>query len=89
MTSKFGLVLGNNINSQVDTVESPAASMFSFTLQVKPKGYCRTRSPSPACAQTDKEGGMDMETAAGFFAQVSGGERFMDYVRPHHPADPT
>ena len=31
--------------------------------------------------QVDKEGGMNMEDAAGFFANVFGGERFMDYVR--------
>jgi hypothetical protein len=30
----------------------------------------------------DKEGGMNMEDAAGFFANVFGGERFVDYVRP-------
>ena len=33
------------------------------------------------CFQVDKEGGMNMEDAAGFFANVFGGERFMDYVR--------
>ena len=31
--------------------------------------------------QVDKEGGINMEDAAGFFANVFGGERFMDYVR--------
>ena len=29
----------------------------------------------------DKEGGVGMEDAAGFFANVFGGERFRDYVR--------
>lgn len=33
-------------------------------------------------AQVDKEGGVGMEDAAGFFANVFGGERFMDYVSP-------
>ena len=28
----------------------------------------------------DKEGGLNMEDAAGFFANVFGGERFKDYV---------
>lgn len=28
----------------------------------------------------DKEGGINMEDAAGFFANVFGGERFVDYV---------
>ena len=28
----------------------------------------------------DKEGGVTMEDAAGFFANVFGGERFVDYV---------
>lgn len=32
-------------------------------------------------AMADKEGG-DMEDAAGFFANVFGGERFQDYVSP-------
>lgn len=31
----------------------------------------------------DKEGGMRMDDAAGFFANVFGGERFKDYVRSH------
>lgn len=31
--------------------------------------------------QVDKEGGVGMEDAAGFFANVFGGERFNDYVR--------
>lgn len=31
--------------------------------------------------QTDKEGGLSMDDAAGFFANVFGGERFIDYVR--------
>ncbi|TFK39858.1 X-domain of DnaJ-containing-domain-containing protein, partial [Crucibulum laeve] len=31
-------------------------------------------------AMADKEGGINMEDAAGFFANVFGGERFMDYV---------
>ena len=36
-----------------------------------------------AChVQVDKEGGVGMEDAAGFFANVFGGERFKDYVRP-------
>ena len=30
--------------------------------------------------QVDKEGGVAMEDAAGFFANVFGGEQFMDYV---------
>jgi hypothetical protein len=30
--------------------------------------------------QVDKEGAVNMEDAAGFFANVFGGERFMDYV---------
>ena len=30
----------------------------------------------------DKEGGIGMEDAAGFFANVFGGERFKDYVSP-------
>jgi hypothetical protein len=30
----------------------------------------------------DKEGGMSMDDAAGFFANVFGGERFVDYVGP-------
>ena len=30
--------------------------------------------------QVDKEGGVGMEDAAGFFANVFGGERFKDYV---------
>ena len=34
-----------------------------------------------ACLKVDKEGGVAMEDAAGFFANVFGGERFMDYVR--------
>lgn len=29
----------------------------------------------------DKEGGVSMDDAAGFFANVFGGERFRDYVR--------
>jgi hypothetical protein len=29
----------------------------------------------------DKEGGASMEDAAGFFAHVFGGDRFVDYVR--------
>lgn len=29
----------------------------------------------------DKEGPVTMEDAAGFFANVFGGERFVDYVR--------
>ena len=33
--------------------------------------------------QMDKEGPVTMEDAAGFFANVFGGERFVDYVRPH------
>jgi hypothetical protein len=33
-------------------------------------------------SMVDKEGGMNMEDAAGFFANVFGGERFVDYVRP-------
>ena len=37
----------------------------------------------------DKEGGMAMEDAAGFFANVFGGERFRDYVRPPAPILPT
>ena len=32
----------------------------------------------------DKEGGIGMEDAAGFFANVFGGERFKDYVRALH-----
>jgi hypothetical protein len=31
----------------------------------------------------DKEGGLSMDDAAGFFANVFGGERFHDYVRPN------
>lgn len=31
----------------------------------------------------DKEGGVGMEDAAGFFANVFGGERFRDYVSGH------
>lgn len=31
--------------------------------------------------QVDKEGPINMEDAAGFFANVFGGERFHDYVR--------
>jgi hypothetical protein len=31
--------------------------------------------------QMDKEGPVTMEDAAGFFANVFGGERFVDYVR--------
>lgn len=31
--------------------------------------------------QVDKEGPTNMEDAAGFFANVFGGERFADYVR--------
>ena len=31
--------------------------------------------------QVDKEGGVGMDDAAGFFANVFGGERFNDYVR--------
>lgn len=30
--------------------------------------------------QIDKEGPVNMDDAAGFFANVFGGERFMDYV---------
>jgi hypothetical protein len=30
--------------------------------------------------QVDKEGGVNMEDAAGFFANVFGGERFRDWV---------
>ena len=30
--------------------------------------------------QVDKEGGVGMDDAAGFFANVFGGERFKDYV---------
>lgn len=30
--------------------------------------------------QVDKEGGISMDDAAGFFANVFGGERFRDYV---------
>lgn len=37
-------------------------------------------SPFSTCAQVDKEGGVGMEDAAGFFANVFGGERFNDYV---------
>ena len=33
-----------------------------------------------ARSQVDKEGGVGMEDAAGFFANVFGGERFRDYV---------
>jgi len=32
-------------------------------------------------SMADKEGGMDIDDAAGFFANVFGGERFADYVR--------
>ena len=32
------------------------------------------------CGQVDKEGGVGMDDAAGFFANVFGGERFKDYV---------
>ena len=32
------------------------------------------------CVQVDKEGGVGMDDAAGFFANVFGGERFKDYV---------
>ena len=52
-----------------------------------------------AChVQVDKEGGVGMEDAAGFFANVFGGERFKDYVsfflptfsfRPVAPARPS
>lgn len=34
--------------------------------------------------QVDKEGNVTMEDAAGFFANVFGGERFMAYVSPSH-----
>lgn len=34
--------------------------------------------------QVDKEGGINIEDAAGFFANVFGGERFVDYVRNAH-----
>ena len=35
----------------------------------------------------DKEGGINMEDAAGFFANVFGGERFKDWVSaPHRPS---
>lgn len=33
--------------------------------------------------QQDKDGPVTMEDAAGFFANVFGGERFIDYVRIH------
>ena len=33
----------------------------------------------------DKEGGVGMEDAAGFFANVFGGERFRDYVSRSKP----
>ena len=36
--------------------------------------------------QVDKEGGVGMEDAAGFFANVFGGERFKDYVSAKLPA---
>ena len=32
-------------------------------------------------SQTESEGAVNVEDAAGFFANVFGGERFMDYVR--------
>lgn len=41
---------------------------------------------SPRPPQVDKEGGVNVEDAAGFFANVFGGERFMDYVRPFPPS---
>ncbi len=37
-----------------------------------------------ACLKVDKEGGVAMEDAAGFFANVFGGEQFMDYVGIFH-----
>jgi hypothetical protein len=37
----------------------------------------------------DKEGGVGMEDAAGFFANVFGGERFKDYVRSFRPISHT
>lgn len=39
--------------------------------------------------QVDKEGGVAMEDAAGFFANVFGGERFKDYVSTHPCAHST
>lgn len=35
--------------------------------------------------QVDKEGGISMDDAAGFFANVFGGERFRDYVSTSTP----
>ncbi len=32
----------------------------------------------------EKEGGVGVDDAAGFFANVFGGERFQDYVRDDH-----
>lgn len=41
------------------------------------------------CAlQTEKEGGVGVDDAAGFFANVFGGERFKDWVRPLSRLDP-
>jgi hypothetical protein len=38
--------------------------------------------------QVDKDGAVNVEDAAGFFAHVFGGERFMDYVRSSFMAEP-
>jgi hypothetical protein len=43
-----------------DTFENPAASMFSFTLQVKSDGYARTRSTRVfLCAASPDESGRE------------------------------
>jgi hypothetical protein len=41
---------------------------------------CTLQSLTLIPSQVDKEGGVGMEDAAGFFANVFGGERFRDWV---------
>lgn len=53
---------------------------ISKAYQVLSDPNLRTVYDKNGKSMADKEGGINMEDAAGFFANVFGGERFMDYI---------
>jgi len=53
---------------------------ISKAYQVLSDSNLRTVYDKNGKSMVDKEGGMNMEDAAGFFANVFGGERFVDYI---------
>ncbi|KAF4593859.1 hypothetical protein EYR40_008653 [Pleurotus pulmonarius] len=56
------------------------AMVRSHTVSVADECLLTNANGYPSDAQTDKEGAHTMEDAAGFFANVFGGERFIDYI---------